>query len=515
MNERTEEAPVNEMTREMGEDAFSFSFNPYAGTPEEIADIYMRNASDTDPLSSLLCDVTFFIETETCEEEDASTAYLSEWLERLVALVEENGIADSSLRAFCSLLEALTLSSAFNGVFRRLLTFFVRKAEKVPASRIYYDSLLNAAVAAGNGEDFDLLLSVSGMRTDGIENYPERNTALLDALFSHGCLLPGTEEGDRAFLRLIKARNPSSKILEKVIHPSYFQRRGRYSVPLLSIAVRNPAFSSDKYHFLIRESNDLYERSRMLYPLPPLGYAILSGERRKVDALISLGVNPDMEDGNGNNILHYILGAGMDCSLERVLEASPKSLLLKRNAFGNMPFDYLMKYRKPDYKRLPFADYMKTGRSLLVIASSHTAMRSGVENLLNGIRESLEERGETVTEVDSYETLRSFLDFNGNAVLYIGVVESQSWIDRREAESLLSVLSERSNIRVIMGTVMPFLHSRLILSWCGDRLVLGTSSAFMREYLLGESGNELIEENEGILLSDGTFHVIEFHTGLL
>ena len=92
---------------------------------------------------------------------------------------------------------------------------------------------------------------------------------------------------------------------------------------------------------------------------------------------------------------------------------------------------------------------------------------------------------------------------------------SQSWIDRREAESLLSELSERSNIRIVMGTVMPFLHSRLILSWCGDRLVLGTSSAFMREYLLGESGNELIEENEGILLSDGTFHVIEFHTGLL
>lgn len=173
MNEGPEEAPVNEMTREMEGDALSFSFNPYAGTPEEIADIYMRNASDSNPLSSLLCDVAFFIETETLDEEEDSTAYLSGWLGKLVALVEENGIDDSSFRAVCSLLEALTLSSAFNGVFRRLLTSFVRKAEEVPASRIYYDSLLNAAVAAGNGEDLDLLLSVSGMSTDGIENYPE------------------------------------------------------------------------------------------------------------------------------------------------------------------------------------------------------------------------------------------------------------------------------------------------------------------------------------------------------
>lgn len=352
---------------EEGRRTFSCFFSPYTGSPEDMLRVSSALSSPGETgMNLLLLETECFLEDLSGYSEElreAAYRYLEKWLMDLVDLIGahigelmsdpgENGRTGPVALAF--LMSALISGRRFDGVTERAFSLFPLSIEEAGLKCPGPHSPLNNAVRAGNMKVFERL-HASGKAGASVQSgkerpesvsaiccYPEESTEMLDRLFSLGLLIPGTEEGERAFFYTLMHWNLSRKILERVIHPSYFNS----SSSLLTLAVQNWKFSPEGYDLLVRAGGEKESRE-----LPPLYYAVESGDRRKTEALLSLGEDIFWHDRWGNNILHRLIASGRDTDFGEETEEYIHALWEETNIFGKRP---------ADYERIPRE--MKTGR---------------------------------------------------------------------------------------------------------------------------------------------------------
>ena len=169
--------------------------------------------------------------------------------------------------------------SAFESSFNTALDMFILYVEEYEewVEEDKRRSLLDIAIRRENLSAMERLLKTDGIPLGNIKRYPENNLKILSLIFSHGLLLPGTEEGREAYFRPLREKNPTPEILKAVDYPLYYKD----SSPLAA-AISNIWFTSDKYPLLIKEECNLDGESE---GLPPLYYALSSGCENKVKAV--------------------------------------------------------------------------------------------------------------------------------------------------------------------------------------------------------------------------------------
>ena len=200
---------------------------------------------------------------------------------------------------------------------------------------------LNRAIACDNEHAFAALLG--RRRNVEIYSYPSRSLKILHRLFEMGKLLPESDDGKVAFENLIRYHNPSEDIIRETYHPSYHDPEG---ITPLMMAVCNRDFSPENYHLFVSTMDDLASCHRDR--LSALGLAILHGNRKAVEILISLGADIMETDDRGNCVLHYVCSDD-NALLGDILSAVPDKpqLFFLKNNKGKTPLDYLGAEKRP------------------------------------------------------------------------------------------------------------------------------------------------------------------------
>ncbi len=335
-------------------DVFSDSFNPFIMGLDDISGMLPPENAAPFIFEGALS----FIFSLTClympEYDDPNIMilfdYLNDWIVELVAYLEKHkeeivrAVYDenSAFEELCFFLDGLMYAPGTEKAFDLFFAFMKNCVEEFslkPQWRSWLDYPIGTAVAQNNEHAFDVLMTEavrSGERVE-FEGYPTESVHILSAIFSSGQLLPGTRKGREAFNFMIRCKNPTGKIIELTSYPAYFFSRGE---TLLMKAVANSAITPDKYSLFVKRENDVNARRKGF--LPPLGYAILYGNKEAVVELVNLGADIYRKDSKGNNIFHYVCRKE-NATLENIMRAVPRcaELLLMKNREGKTPLDYL------------------------------------------------------------------------------------------------------------------------------------------------------------------------------
>ncbi len=341
------------------------SFNPFFLTPEELVSVLEDLGSNgrTSPVSFLLECIASFDdsgeditwrddspETDLCLSlVDGVRTYFSSWINDALPLIvkdrdELTSRDRENILAFFTGEESGHLVdpryyNAFDALFPLYLSSSTREQleDELPL-------VIEASLRAPDDHVFRKAVKAADERGIGwnVMYYPPYSTEILDEILKRGKLMPGTEEGRRAFIHLVRTYNPEEEIIQRTIRPSYYY--GYDDVSPMTAAVMNPVFPPDKYILLMFTPDDLNLRRG----LTPLGYAYLRGDTKAAETLISLGADPEWKDERGNNIAHYILSLD-DIDLERIITIVPPSLPGERNKGGRTPLDCYLDNEKIDF----------------------------------------------------------------------------------------------------------------------------------------------------------------------
>lgn len=350
-------------------EVITHSFNPFWGSPSEMLNIY-RSIARVNPafqpvknlfdgvreiVQSVAISSVIFSDAE--ELRKAVREYLLPWLDDFWPVLEENEEEFALSSFFCSsplteivnCLSDFTYDSTFDTQFDHLFTFLKKCVDKYGwkyGDCSWLDGIIRNAVWHDEEHIFFTAFNEAERRGERIvfDTYPPKSHKILHAILERGELIPGTEEGKRAFYDVIRYYDVSPDVLKSILHPSYFEEKSADGVPLI-LAASNPDFNPKKYFYLLSEGA-LDKRMG----LTALGWAYLRGDRAAADALLSLGADSGKKDERGNNILHYLLSLdGID--LLSLIDLVPPFLFLEENMEGKTPLHYYLSGDKVDYAK--------------------------------------------------------------------------------------------------------------------------------------------------------------------
>lgn len=329
---------------------------PFSGTPEEITAFLMRakGIGRKEAVSYLLFSSSYYIDVLHKDSyfqipfrlnpddiyEPGFISYLNFWLIDFAQFLKNENLEYGkqeaySLGQFCralvedeELYEALTVFISL-GMFDK-----------------YNDGwLMSRAICHDNEKAFDLLLSkASDDSLCDIGSYPRKNMRMLEKMFAHGILIPGSDKAFYAFKHLIyrfDSEHDNTEIIKRVMHPSYVKRQDDKGNPiLLHAALVNDNFPTDCYPILAPSREDINARDSK-------GRTILYYHAKRypycLEDLINAGADPYDVDENGNTVLHIMIANGRyDITMEDFKDAAkflPGDIIYKKNNDGKTPVD--------------------------------------------------------------------------------------------------------------------------------------------------------------------------------
>ncbi len=461
----------------------STGFNTFMYTPSELVDIYSCSPIGISPVrevmgfvSEHLYDLWLLNSSQNESLFSLVKDYLGPWLDDFLSLLYENTDALTNDIDAASFLCALMTDEKYDRAMMRALDLFSPRLASTAfksSFKLLSGSPLKTAIALGNRKAYERLIGTGFIPDDLV--YPERDGEILSSLFSHSMLLPGTEEGRRAFMRTIERYNPGAEILERIYHPSYWNDDNASALTPLTAAVRNVNFSPDKYSLIIRDKEDIERWDTTSRSLPPLGYALLSRKKKKVDALLSLGADTSWRDRCGNSILHYAAEKIDNLHLiDAIAAVTPPEILESRNIFGERPLESVENAENvpslstEDMLSSLFSLPLSNSSSTLIVApSSYPEYRFRLGAFLSLISEHVWDiTTECGTDMFSTSHTRSLSElehrytspFQGrrNHIIFIENVENLLREQKRRTEEILSSLNARSNVTLIVSTQMPY-----------------------------------------------------------
>ena len=340
-------------------------FNPFLASPSDMLDIFRRigrvNPS-FQPVKDLFEGVREIIQLvaipcvmfpDAEELRIAVREYLLSWLDDFWSFFEENmeEFASSSFGFSSPLIEMtncicdMTYDRSFDSSFDRLFALLLKAVDRYgwkSEDFSWLDVIINNAVWHDEEHIFFTALSEAERRGERtvFDAYPPKSHEILSAILERGELIPGTEKGRKAFYDVLRDYDVAPDVLRNILHPSYLESEGNTA---LAVAAANPDFNPKKYFYLATPGS---LDGRM--GLTALGWAYLRGDRKAVDALLSLGADSRWKDERGNNILHYLLSLdGME--LETLVSLVPPELFLEENSEGKTPLHYYLTGDKVDF----------------------------------------------------------------------------------------------------------------------------------------------------------------------
>ena len=329
---------------------------PFSGTPEEITAFLMRakGIGRKEAVSYLLFSSSYYIDVLHKDSyfqipfrlnpddiyEPGFISYLNFWLIDFAQFLKNENLEYGkqeaySLGQFCrALVEDEELFKALQACMS--LGMFDK----------YNDGwLMSRAICHDNEKAFDLLLSrASDDSLCDINSYPRKNMRMLEKMFAHGILIPGSDKAFYAFKHLIyrfDSEHDNTEIIKRVMHPSYVKRRDDKGNPiLLHAALVNDNFPTDCYPILAPSREDINARDSK-------GRTILYYHAKRypccIEDLMNAGADPYDVDENGNTVLHIMIAEGKyDVTIDDfkdVAEILPEDILQKRNNEGKTPID--------------------------------------------------------------------------------------------------------------------------------------------------------------------------------
>ena len=221
---------------------------PFSGTPEEITAFLMRakRIDRKEAVSYLLFSSSYYLDVLHKDSyfqipfrlnpddvyEPGFISYLNSWIIDFALFLKKEGIERGRQEAFnlgqiCRVLvedeelfEALQVCMSL-GIFDEYAKGW----------------MMSRAICHDNEKAFDLLLSrASDDSLCDINSYPRKNMRILEKMFSHEILIPGTDEAFYAFKHLIyrfDSEHDNTEIIKRVMHPSYVKRRDDKGNPIL------------------------------------------------------------------------------------------------------------------------------------------------------------------------------------------------------------------------------------------------------------------------------------------
>ena len=329
---------------------------PFSGTPEEITAFLMRakGIGRKEAVSYLLFSSSYYLDVLRKDSyfqipfrlnpddvyEPGFISYLNSWIIDFALFLKKEGIERGRQEAFnlgliCRVLvedeelfEALQVCMSL-GIFDEYAKGW----------------MMSRAICHDNEKAFDLLLSrASDDSLCDINSYPRKNMRILEKMFSHEILIPGTDEAFYAFKQLIyrfDSEHDNTEIIKRVMHPSYVKRRDDKGNPiLLHAALVNDNFPTDCYPILAPSREDINARDSK-------GRTILYYHAKRypycLKDLLNAGADPYDVDENGNTVLHIMIAEGTyDITMDDIKEAMnilPEDIIYKKNNEGKTPID--------------------------------------------------------------------------------------------------------------------------------------------------------------------------------
>ena len=462
-------------------------FNTFIHTPEELLEIYSASPiTRISPVRELIDHVSdhiyglwLLLSSPRVEAlYSLIKDYLASWLDDFVSLLEKHVDELSDEREIAPFVCVLMTDEKYDASMKRALDLFSSHLPS-PSFRSLLNLLpgspLKTAIALGNRTAYERLIATAIIPDDLV--YPENDVEILSSLFSLGLLLPGTEEGRRAFMLTLESYDPSAEILTRIFHPSYWDDDNAYTMTPLTAAVKNVNFSPEKYSLIIRNKEDIERWNTSPHSLSPLGYALLSHDRKKVDALLSLGADISWRDRCGNSIFHYAVAKIVEPHLiDRIVAVTPMELIESRNKFGESALIDLRKGENSE--TVPNGDMLaslydrplsNSNNTLVTAPDPYPEYRFRIGAFLSLISEriwdvTMVEHGFSnrfaTIYVRSYSELErvymSPFESSMTYIIFIENVEDLLREKRRRTEEIISSLNLRRNVTLIVSTQMPF-----------------------------------------------------------
>lgn len=329
---------------------------PFSGTPEEITAFLMRakGIGRKEAVSYLLFSSSYYIDVLHKDSyfqipfglnpddvyEPGFISYLNFWLIDFAQFLKNENLEYGKQEAY-SLGQLCRALVEDEELYEALLVF-------VSCGLLdrYADGwLMSRSICHDNEKAFDLLqFKASKKSFDEIDSYPRKNVRMLEKMFAHGILVPGSDKAFYAFKHLIyrfNSEHDNTEIIKRVMHPSYVKRRDDKGNPiLLHAALINDKFPTDCYPILAPSREDINARDSK-------GRTILYYHAKRypycLEDLINAGADPYDVDGNGNTMLHIMIAEGkyditMD-DFKEVAELLPEDIIYKKNNEGKTSID--------------------------------------------------------------------------------------------------------------------------------------------------------------------------------
>ena len=462
-------------------------FNTFIHTPEELLDIYSASPlTRISPVGELIDHVSDHIYGLWLLLSSPRTEalfylirdYLASWLDDFLSLLDKHIDELSDEREIAPFVCVLMTDEKYDAAMKRALDLFSPHLPS-PSFRSSLNLLpgspLKTAIALGNRTAYERLIATDIIPDDLV--YPERDEEILSSLFSLGLLLPGTEEGRRAFMLTLESYNPSAEILKRIFHPSYWDDDNVYTMTPLTAAVKNVNFSPEKYSLIIRNKEDIERWATSSHSLSPLGYALLSHDRKKVDALLSLGADISWRDRCGNSIFHYAAAKIIDPHLiDKIVAVTPMELIESRNRFGENAL--LNLWEGENNEIVPNGNMLASlydrplsnaNNTLVTAPDPYPEYRFRIGAFLSLISERIwnvtmvehgfSNRFATIYVRSTTELERVYMSPFESSMTYIIFIENVEDLlreQRRRTEEIISSLNTRHNVTLIVSTQMPF-----------------------------------------------------------
>ena len=329
---------------------------PFSGTPEEITAFLMRakGIGRNEAVSYLLFSSSYYLDVLHKDSyfripfrlnpedvyEPGFISYLNSWIIDFTLFLKKEDIGHGKEEAFNQ------------GQICRVLVEDdeLFKALQVCMSLGIFDEydegwMMSRAICHDNEKAFDLLLSrAPDDSLSDIKSYPRKNMRILEKMFAHGILIPGTDQAFEAFEHFIFRFNSeydNMEILKKLMHPSYAKRRYESGSPaLLAAALCNDNLTVDCYPVLAPAKEDINARNSQ-------GRTVLYYIAKRypccIEDLMNAGADPYDVDGDGNTVLHIMIAEGKyDITMEDFKDATkflPEDIIYKKNNDGKTPLD--------------------------------------------------------------------------------------------------------------------------------------------------------------------------------
>ncbi len=524
-------------------------FNPFLGTPEEMLE-FCRIGREKyyHPVTALVSGTDRFLSYAVdgpSPLSDAICRYIEPWLKRVIDLVRKD---ISSVFADTGRMYDRNHPDGVL-ILARYLSSLICESRLSPVCRYFMDVLydylpliengdnvgimwspLNTSVLYGNEEAFDTLLAVDTISRDRIEVYPMKNTGLLDKLFALGVLIPGTWKGKTAFFLGIQNGNPDEEIIRKTIHPSYFSKKRLNDISPLVAAICNRTFSPEKYYLLIRGEDDLNGCEWGPVGLPPLGYAVKTGNLKAVMELFRLGADIAWHDRWGNNIFHYICSERPTENGKHITDPMIETIfgksLTEKNSFGRLPISPSLQKGKRNilksYGRISFEDACDRVFSSSAVRDYSSLFfapdgNCDMSEIIEAVRDNLRERKNIpeimiITAFEELEEIYGSLSSTDSAVIFIEKLDFLYLEDVEQTERMLKDLYSRPDIAVIAGTSFEIPGIVMTLYDTGVRnFFMGkTGSVFYSDMFLSRGGAEVLENYEFIMRQGNDFWLVDF-----